>query len=189
MTTTRYIGNNLIEAIRAGRLDAVITALNEGADVETPDMHGCRGLPLRAACFEGNLAVVRELLSHGANPNAVASDGPGAPLRLALRKGHQEIAALLLQQGARIPEGIVINPETFAIPCEPLPGETNAPSVPAAKPDNVIEFSPSNMTLPTEEDESPAHFGTETNVLSMDLMFLEENDPQPVLVPSSKSKD
>ena len=84
MTVKSFTTNKLIDAIRAGSLSGVLTALNDGGDIEMPDMHGCSGLPLRTACFEGNLAIVRELLNRGANPNAIASDGPGAPLRLAL---------------------------------------------------------------------------------------------------------
>lgn len=176
MTAKGLTTSNLIEAVRAGRLSGVINALDQGADIETPDMHGCRGLPLRAACFEGKLAVVRELLSHGANPNAAASDGPGAALRLALRKGHREIVALLLQQGAQIPEGTVIDPEIFLIECAPLAVEAHVPSLPDARPDKVIEFSPAAMTLPVEDMDISATFGTETNAMSMDLLFLEDNE-------------
>jgi hypothetical protein len=181
MTAKGLTPNNLIEAIHAGRLSGVINALDNGNDVEMPDMHGFSGLPLRTACFEGNLAIVRELLSHGANPNAVASDGPGAPLRLALRRGHQEIVALLLQNGAVVPEGVVIAPEISDIQCAPLPGEAIVPSLPESKPDNIIEFSSSSLPPPSEpllEDdaETTGHYGTETSLLSMDLLFLEEDD-------------
>ena len=76
MTNKGSTASKLIAAIRAGRLNGVINALDDGADIEEPDMHGSRGLPLRTACFEGNLAIVRELLTYGANPNAAASHGP-----------------------------------------------------------------------------------------------------------------
>ena len=140
MTVKGFTTNKLIDAIHANSLSAVLDALDDGDDIEMPDMHGCSGLPLRAACFEGNLAIVRELLNRGANPNAIASDGPCAPLRLALRKGHQDIADLLLQKGAMPPGDITIRAETL------------------------------------EETETPSHFGTDTNLLSMDLLFLEENE-------------
>lgn len=177
MTNKGSTASKLIAAIRAGRLNGVINALDDGADIEEPDMHGSRGLPLRTACFEGNLAIVRELLTYGANPNAAASDGPGAPLRLALRQKHNEIAALLLQQGAVIPAGLVIDPKVFEIPCAPLPGETLAPSLPETKPDNIIEFTRSETNLPVSiKDDVSETFGTETNALSMDLLFLEDDE-------------
>ncbi len=177
MTNKGFIPSKLIESIHAGRLSGVINALDDGADIEEADMHGSRGLPLRTACFEGNLAIVRELLTYGANPNAAASDGPSAPLRLALRRGHKEIAALLLQQGARIPDGLAIDPAILAITSEPLPGETVAPSLPEEKPDNIIEFTPTQLRFATTETDESESFGTETNALSMDLLFLEEVQP------------
>jgi len=177
MTKKGPTASKLIAAIRAGRLSGVINALEEGADIEEPDMHGSRGLPLRAACFEGNLAIVRQLLTHGANPNAAASDGPGAPLRLALRHEHNEIVALLLQQGAAIPEGLAIDPGIFDITSEPLPLEAIAPSLPEPVPDNSIEFTRTEIPpAPSINNDAAEVYGTETNALSMDLMFLEEHD-------------
>lgn len=140
MTAKGLTKNTLIDAIRANNLSGVLSALGDGFDVNLPDVHGCSGLPLRTACFEGNLAIVRELLNRGANPNAAASDGPGAPLRLALRNGHQDVADLLLQNGA-LPSG------DTTIPAETL-----------------------------REAEAPGSFGTDTNLLSMDLLFLDENE-------------
>lgn len=177
MTNKGPTASKLIAAIHAGRLNGVIDALDDGADIEEPDMHGSRGLPLRTACFEGDLAIVRELLMHGANPNATASDGPGAPLRLALRRKHNEIAALLLQQGAVIPDDLSIDPGIFEITGKPLPVEAMVPSLPEAEPDNhIIEFTRSEIGLaPSFNEDAPDTFGTETNALSMDLMFLDEH--------------
>lgn len=182
MTHKGPTASKLIAAIRAGRLNGVVDALDDGADIEESDMHGSRGLPLRTACFEGNLAIVRELLDHGANPNAAASDGPGAPLRLALRRKHNEIAALLLQQGAEIPDNLSIDPAIFNMTCPPLPSEAIVPSLPdEPKPDsNIIEFTrteiPSPPPLPSDHDNAMEAFGTETSALSMDLLFLEDDE-------------
>lgn len=201
MTVKGFTTNKLIDAIRAGSLSGLLTALDDGGDIEMPDMHGCSGLPLRTACFEGNLAIVRELLNRGANPNAIASDGPGAPLRLALRKGHQDIADLLLQKGAIPLEGITITPETRDVPLpdevvtlsppeikpdnivefspsdtSPPTAEAIAPPLPESKPGNLIEFSSSDIPLPTDEAETSNNFGTDTSLLSMDLLFLDENE-------------
>ena len=176
MTARGFTINNLIEAIRAGSLSGLINSLADGDDIEMPDMHGYGGLPLRTACFEGNLAIVRELLSHGANPNTGSNDGPGAPLRLALKKEHQDIVALLLENGAVLPEGVVIAPEIPDIPYDPTPFEADIPVPPESKPDNMIEFSSSSLPLPTDDSDTPTHFGTATSLLSMDLLFQEENE-------------
>lgn len=215
MTGNGFTSNNLIEAIRAGRLSGVISALESGENIELPDMHGYSGLPLRTACFEGNLAIVRELLNHGANPNAAASDGPGAPLRLAMRKGHQDIVDLLLQAGAMLAESVEIPPEEVDTPIDPFPAEVVAPSLPESEPSNIIEFSPPSLTpptneailpelpeskpgnliefsssdilLPIEDADMSSHFGTDTSVLSMDLLFLEENET-PSVSPQATDK-
>lgn len=210
MTVKGFTRNKLIDAIHSGSLSGVLNALDDGGDIELPDMHGYSGLPLRTACFEGNLAIVRELLNRGANPDAIASDGPGAPLRLALRKGHQDITDLLLQKGATPPDGMVLPAVILNAPSVPLPdeitksietrpdnviefthsiapppsGEAIYPPLPDSKPGNIIEFSSSDLPLSADEAEEPSHFGTDTSLLSMDLLFLEEDDnpdasPQP----------
>lgn len=173
MTIRENSTSNLIKAIHAGQISDVITALNEGADIDAPDMHGYRGLPLRTACFEGHLAIVRELLMRGANVNAAASDGPAAPLRLALRKGHQEIIALLLQQGAQIPQGSALPANVTELTLD----DAVLSEIPESKPDNnMIEFSHNDSFPALDLLDTPSQFGTETNVLSMDLLFHEEDE-------------
>lgn len=178
MTSKGFQTSALIESIRAGRVSGVIDALNAGADIEEPDMHGSRGLPLRTACFVGNEAIVRELLVRGADPNASASDGPSAPLRLALRGGHKEISALLLQRGAQPPADIPIDPSIFVLEVAPLAGEALAPSQPGSAADNIIEFTRPEVGLVTADHATAESCGTETNALSMNLLFLDENDIQ-----------
>lgn len=179
MTAKGFVPSKLIAAIRAAHPGNVLAALAAGGDVDEADMHGFAGLPLRTACYMGDLAIVRELLLHGANPDAVASDGPGAALRLALRCGHRDIARLLLQHGANIPEGLDVDPELIpthhALQSEPsLP----PPSKPA---DNLIEFTPSGFNYRAPNDsETLDIFGTETKALSADLLFLEDNEIPPI---------
>jgi ankyrin repeat protein len=174
MTSQGFTASKLIDSIRAGRLSDVIDALEAGADIEEADMHGTRGLPLRTACFEGNLAIVEELLRRGADLHAAASDGPGAPLRLALRRNHQDIVALLLQLGAHVPEGM-------AAAAPQLPDNPPTPKPATGEYDNFIEFTRTETDLTIEDRDVPASFGTETNALSMDILFLEENETLPPL--------
>lgn len=191
--------SKLVAAIRAGRLSGVVIAIEDGGDIEEADIHGHRGLPLRTACFEGNMAIIRELLRCGADVNAMASDGPGAPLRLALRGGHREVAALLLQQGAEVPPGLNIDPAILDSvgSVMPLAAETPVPTLPEKAPpekpaDNIIEFSsppPEPMVEPLiEEVDVPSCFGTDTNLLTMDMLRLDEEaqkiPPPPPPAPS-----
>ncbi|QRM20203.1 hypothetical protein GBK02_12760 [Dechloromonas sp. TW-R-39-2] len=177
--------SKLMTAIRANSLNGVIEALEEGDDVEEADIHGFGGLPLRTACFEGNLPIIRELLTHGANVNALGSSGTGMPLRLALRGGHRTIAALLIKQGASIPSDLVIDDElmhgaalTEALPSTPdhvdllldepaTPAHEVKNSEPAS---NIIEFETSAIQSAIEEVHVRSCYGTDTNLLTMDLM-------------------
>lgn len=87
----------LRKAIEQGSLEAVIAALDNGADIEETDQHGHSGLPLRLACFFGHVAIVTELIERGANIFAPNAEGPEAPLRIAARRNHQGIVDLLLR--------------------------------------------------------------------------------------------
>lgn len=96
----------LQNAIEHGCLEAVIAALDAGADIEGPDIQGFGGLPLRSACFHGHLTIVGELLKRGADIHALNYEGSGAPIRTAVRGGQPEIVRLLLERGADLPPGI-----------------------------------------------------------------------------------
>lgn len=189
MTNKAITTSPLMDAIRAGSLTDVLRALDAGADVEEIDMHGRRGLPLRTACFQGNPEIVRELLIRGADPNVAADDGPGAPIRLARRRGHIEVLDLLFQHGAR---DFAAAPLMDAPPLDATTAsaaETQpAPKPAAAHHDNVIEYEAVDFDFSdfkekdvgTESTVIPIHadatteFGTETRLLSMDLIFLDE---------------
>lgn len=145
MNTRQFKPSELIEAIKAASLDRVLSALQNGADVNEPDVHGYPGLPLRTACFAGNVPIIRELLARGADVNAATADGPGAPIRLCLRAGHREIAALLIAHDAEIPFGSEIDAELLHR-AEVLAGR--APEQPVA----ALEFEPVALTLATTPD-------------------------------------
>lgn len=198
MAVKPFTPSKLITAIRSGRLDQVIAAIAEGANIEEPDMHGFVGLPLRTACFAGEIAIVRELLNRGADINAVASDGPGAPLRLAQRGKHQEIIALLLIHGAEsLPATAQNAPATVPIEVLPLrPDEAVAPppikaeETPAALPGNTIEFTRDEpeATVDIEEIHMTSSYGIDTNLLTLDLLRMSESE-QATVAQSETSGD
>lgn len=198
MAVKPFTPSKLITAIRSGLLDEVIAAIASGADIEEPDMHGFVGLPLRTACFAGEIAIVRELLNRGADINAVASDGPGAPLRLAQRGKHQEIIALLLAHGA---ESMLATPPTTpaTTPIEALPLRPDeafaqqpikAEEAPAARPDNAIEFTRDEpeATVNIEEIHMTSSYGIDTNLLTLDLLRMSESEHATVAQPETPGK-
>ncbi|NIP96181.1 MAG: ankyrin repeat domain-containing protein, partial [Akkermansiaceae bacterium] len=57
--------------------------------------------PLQAAACAGRVGAVKLLLDHEANPRATGDAGESA-LIFAVRRGHSEVAKLLLERGAGI---------------------------------------------------------------------------------------
>lgn len=165
--------SKLVAAIRKGYLRTVIDALDEGANIEEADMHGHPGLPLRTACFEGDLAIINELIERGADINAPGADGPGMPLRLAVRSKNSKVIALLLKQGAIVPENfripleLIEQPEMVELP--PL----DIPLAFTPKTADLTETEINNYDI-IEDIEIQGSRGTDTNILTMDLMNLQE---------------
>lgn len=207
--------SKLITAIRTSTLVDVIDALDNGANVEEADMHGFVGLPLRTACFEGNIDIVRELLTRGADINAIAGDGPGAPIRLAQRGKHQHIVELLIEHGATVtPNPKILAESTALFPPQTLvqasgeglePTGEKAPPTPEeavamvpetksplelefnqAVTDNLIEYTPTTIPESSiEELDLTACYGVDTNLLDFDLQRL--RDEQDVSNPEAES--
>lgn len=202
--------SKLITAIRAGNLSEVTETLNNGADLEEADIHGFVGLPLRTACFEGNIEIVQELLNRGANINALAGDGPNAPMRLAQRGKHAQVIALLVQHGA-IPADtgpkIMAEPtalfptrkQASATVLETLP-QTQEPAVAEnieskempdelVCTDNLIEYSPTPIPPPAiEELDLTACYGVDTNLLDFDLQRLQDvQDAKSLIAPEPEA--
>lgn len=103
MLRTSSMHSALRRAIERGDLQAVLAALDHGANVEEADMHGDAGLPLRIACFKGHASIVEELIRRGANVNAANANGPGGPIRMAAKGHHRDVVHLLMQYGAELP--------------------------------------------------------------------------------------
>ena len=188
MIDKRLASSKLIAAIRANNFNDVIGAINEGANIEEADMHGFTGLPLRIACFQGDIEIIRALLQRGADVNAMADDGPGAPLRLARRGGHPEIADLLLQEGAtaQSAEEIAMVPLSRMSHAQPIINAVTSPEIDEPPVDNIIEFTSPPSAEVIEELDLTACYGLDTNMLTLDLMRLEEQ-PEEVKPPAPKT--
>lgn len=81
------------------RLGLCELLLQRGADVnrQTPD----EATPLHASARSGDVAVARFLIAHGADPNARAHGHGPTPLQEALFEKKLDLAAELVQSGAR----------------------------------------------------------------------------------------
>lgn len=99
------VQQDLLKAIRAGRLKYVVRALDAGASPEDAE-GGEPGLPLGVACFLGHVDIVTELIRRGAVVNLSDNRLPTSPLSMAVRGKHKEVARTLIQLGARVPDGM-----------------------------------------------------------------------------------
>ncbi|MDC1295782.1 ankyrin repeat domain-containing protein [Myxococcota bacterium] len=90
----------LLNAVWFGRVDAVKTLLDAGADPELTD-HG-QDTPLGTAAFlSGRIDEARLLLDVGADVDRKNSNGM-APLALAAQVGHSSVVELLISHGADV---------------------------------------------------------------------------------------
>src|SRR5690606_37629328 len=87
----------LADLIQAGRRDAAIDLLEQGADVNAAQGDGTT--PLHWAAYRLDLELTRVLLERGAEPNAKNLFG-AAPLAEAVRAANVPLARLLLEAGA-----------------------------------------------------------------------------------------
>ena len=85
----------LLEAARAGDLDRVVAALDEGANVNTTDENDEEHTSLMLAAKEGHLELTELLLRKGANVNAMNALGWSA-LMLAAAEGHKDVVSTIL---------------------------------------------------------------------------------------------
>jgi ankyrin repeat protein len=155
--------NDLIKAIRTGRLSDVLAALDAGAKVELLDGQGDPGLPLAIACFLGHVDIVRELVIRGAKVNFPDNSDPTSPLSMAFRGGRKEVIRALIELGAEVPPGM----ETGLTEPELMVARLKAQQHAA----NISKAAPSVESLPEfEEIEMVRCFGTDTGVLEADMM-------------------
>ncbi len=89
----------LHKGAHGGDVSEVLSAIEEGADLDVFDGRGMR--PLVWAALRGKIDVVNLLLEKGADVNA-ANTGGWTPLMHASAQGHLDIVTLLLDNGADV---------------------------------------------------------------------------------------
>jgi ankyrin repeat protein len=90
-------GTPLFLAAGEGRLNAVRYLLDEGAEV---NLRGANGhTALTEATFYGHESIIKELLTRGADVNALSIDG--TPLDIAINRNKMAIIELLKHYGAK----------------------------------------------------------------------------------------
>ena len=82
-------------ASAAGHLPVVKTLLKAGADVNHTTKN--RSTPLRAACFDGRLDIVRYLVEKGNGNLNIANKFNNTCLMIAAFKGHLDVLRYLLE--------------------------------------------------------------------------------------------
>ncbi|XP_070175830.1 uncharacterized protein [Littorina saxatilis] len=88
------------QAVVRGDVDALVTLLQQGADVNQHDTSmGCS--PLHTACLLGRTDIVTWLTQHGAKVNAV-DVRKKTPLHIACQTGVADIVTWLTQHGAKV---------------------------------------------------------------------------------------
>ena len=159
---------DLIKAIRTGQLSEVIAVLDAGAPVELDDGKGNPGLPLAMACFMGPAEIVRELVLRGAKVNFPDNRDPTSPLSMAIRGGKTEVAKVLIELGAVVPEGV----QTGLTEQELMLARLKAQHFGAAQATAEGDSAPV-----IEEIQMVGCYGTDTSVLEADVMrFARELD-------------
>jgi ankyrin repeat protein len=95
-------GNPLGMAIGYGHEDIAKMLLDKGADVN-------QGGLLVTAIKSGNVQIVKQLLKKGVDPNITGGSYGFTPLKEASRDGNLLFVKLLLDQGARINDGRIVD--------------------------------------------------------------------------------
>jgi len=97
---------DLLKAVRAGQLQDVVQALDNGAQLIDPE-DGESGLLLGMACFLGHADIVRELVKRGAQASLPDNTRTTSPLSMAVRGKRNEVVRTLIELGAHVPDGMV----------------------------------------------------------------------------------
>jgi ankyrin repeat protein len=84
-----------------GHADVAEYLLAKGAEVDVTSQNRMKVTPLHSAAAGRHVGIVKALLEHGADVNAVQQDG-FAPIHGAAQNGQEEMVLLLLSYGADI---------------------------------------------------------------------------------------
>ena len=103
--TNPHAGPALVDAARAGNLEAAKQHLVAGADVDFRNQQGFT--PLHVAAQEGHNKVAELLIAKGANVNTSGRLIGTTPLDSAALLGHKEMVELLIDSGADINPQII----------------------------------------------------------------------------------
>ncbi|KAH6999962.1 ankyrin repeat-containing domain protein [Ilyonectria destructans] len=87
-------------AARAGDKALVMDLLDQGIPIDAPGFVSDHPMALQSAARGGHVAIVRELLSRGADPND--NSGWSSPLLGAITSGNVEILQMLIDAGAEV---------------------------------------------------------------------------------------
>lgn len=99
----RPLGDRFATAIERGDLRVVQELVEDGASVDTPITYGEHSItPLMKAADSGKLAIVKFLLTGGANVNARGSDDGQTALMNAVTRGFDDVVEALLAAGADV---------------------------------------------------------------------------------------
>jgi len=95
---TAYAGPGLADVIQAGDDAAALKLVESGMNVNTPQGDGTT--PLDWATYRLDVGLVKALLAHGADPNAMNKFG-SEPLAEAVKAANLELVKILLGAGAK----------------------------------------------------------------------------------------
>jgi len=87
----------LLDSVRAGKNDAALQLVREGADVNAAESNGTT--PLHYAVYQGDLPLVNSLIAAGADVDTVNNYG-SSPMSEAATLGDYDIMKALLEAGA-----------------------------------------------------------------------------------------
>ncbi len=116
----------ILEAASRNDMPTLQAYIDSGADVNEMTRDGSYS-PLQYAASIGNAEMAQMLLTAGANPNIVTTDGyENTPLRVAVRRGNIEIIRALAAAGADLNFAALNSPDLTPLATAALYGQTDA---------------------------------------------------------------